>query len=319
MSKQSKLTGEDNYFEVPSTFNRVRADKVLHHHCPELSRSQIQRFFESGLVWLDNEVIIKSQRLSAGDTIYYTLPATQPVDLKPIALPLEIIFEDEHIVAVNKIAGLVVHPGCGITEPTLVHAMLHHCRESLSGIGGVERPGIVHRLDKDTSGIIVVAKSDTAFLGLSKMFEERTLKKDYLALVSGVPTMSSGTIKEPIGRHPVNRIKMAVTLNGRFAHSDWKCQETYGGQYALLKIRIHTGRTHQIRVHLAHIGHPVLGDHLYGSKAETTTTPPIQRFLLHAHRLSLRHPITEQKLELKAPIPSDFLSILTHFREQLSG
>lgn len=317
MPENPQSPGGDISFEVSEAFNRVRADKVLHDHCPELSRNQIQRFFDEGLVWYDNEAIIKSRRLFAGDTISYSVSSPKKLTLEPIPIPLDILFEDEHIVIVNKAAGIVVHPGNGTVDPTLVHALLYHCRDSLSGIGGVERPGIVHRLDKNTSGAIIVAKTDAAYVKLSKMFEKRDLKKVYLTVVNGVPSQLSGTIKEPIGRHPVNRIKMSVNHRGRDAHTDWKREEVFGDFAALLNIRIYTGRTHQIRVHLAHIGHPVAGDLLYGYKSGKINTILIDRVLLHAYQLTFSHPITRQILEIEAPLPIDFLTVLGDFRERL--
>ena len=319
MQNKSQESEGDIYFEVSEAFNRVRADKVLHDQCSELSRNQVQRLFDEGLVWHDNEAIIKSQRLSAGDIIYYSIPPLKKLILEPVEIPLDILYEDEHIAVVNKPAGMVVHPGNGTFEPTLVHALLYYCRDSLSGIGGVERPGIVHRLDKYTSGAIIIAKTDTAYIDLSRMFEKRDLKKIYLAVVSGVPTLLSGTVKEPVGRHHVNRIKMSVSHHGRYAHTDWQREENFGDRAALLKIRIHTGRTHQIRVHLAHIGHPLVGDTLYGYKPEISDSQSIPRVLLHARVLIFNHPITKKLLKIKAPIPDDILAVLNDFRKKFSS
>lgn len=316
---KSQVSEGDISFEVSEAFNRVRADKVLHDQCSELSRNQVQRLFDEGLVWHDNEAIIKSQRLSVGDIIYYSIPPLKKLILEPVQIPLDILYEDEYIAVVNKAAGMVVHPGNGTVDPTLVHALLYHCRDSLSGIGGVERPGIVHRLDKYTSGAIIIAKTDAAYIELSRMFEKRDLKKIYLAVVSGVPTLLSGTVKEPVGRHHVNRIKMSVNQRGRFAHTDWQREEVFGDRAALLKIRIYTGRTHQIRVHLSHIGHPLVGDTLYGYKPENCDSPFIPRVLLHASELTFNHPITRQLLEIEAPVPDDMLTVLNDFREKLSS
>jgi 23S rRNA pseudouridine1911/1915/1917 synthase len=316
---KSQASEGDISFEVPEAFNRVRADKVLHDQCSDLSRNQVQRLFDEGLVWHDNEAIIKSRRLSTGDIIYYSIPPLKKLILEPVQIPLEILYEDEFIAVVNKAAGIVVHPGNGTVDPTLVHALLYHCRDSLSGIGGVERPGIVHRLDKNTSGAIIIAKTDAAYIELSRMFEKRDLKKIYLAVVSGVPSLLSGTIKEPIGRHHGNRIKMSVNHRGRYAHTDWQREEIFGDRAALLKIRIHTGRTHQIRVHLSHIRHPIVGDTLYGYKPEDSASPFIPRVLLHASELTFNHPITRQALKIEASIPDDFLAVLNDFREALSS
>lgn len=319
MTKKNELTERLLSFEVQDKFNRVRADKVLHDECSKLSRNQIQRLFDEGLVWHDNEAIIKSQRLSKGDVIYYTIPPVKKLTLEPVNIPLHILYEDEYIAVINKPSGMVVHPGNGTVAPTLVHALLYHYRESLSSIGGVERPGIVHRLDKDTSGAILIAKTNIAYLELSRMFENRTLKKVYSAVVSGSPTLLSGTIKYPIGRHHSNRVKMSVKHNGRYAHTDWQLEEVFSDKAALLKIHIHTGRTHQIRVHLSHIGHPIIGDTLYGYNPKESNYPIISRILLHARELIFNHPITRHLLKIEAPIPNDILFALNDFRKRFSS
>lgn len=297
--------------------NRLRADKVVHAQQPDLSRSRIQRLFDAGLVWREDEALTKSDKLFAGDTVSFTIPPPVPLELRPVDLPLDVLFEDDDLIVLNKVPGMVVHPGAGTGEDTLVHALLHHCRGQLSGIGGVERPGIVHRLDRETSGVIVAAKSDPAFLGLSRAFAERMTQKTYLALVSGAPQLPVGTIDAPIGRHPIHRHKMAVTPHGREALSHWEVLERYAKPRgtrdeassrpvaALLRVRIHTGRTHQIRVHLSHIGYPVAGDPTYGFQANRWPGEPPPRVMLHAWHLALDHPVTGEPMVFEAPMPDD--------------
>jgi 23S rRNA pseudouridine1911/1915/1917 synthase len=290
--------------------DRVRADKVLSAHLSDLSRSQVQRLFVSGRVWREDEALTKSEKLRAGDILTYSLPAPVPLELRPVALPLEVIFEDADLIVLNKAPGMVVHPGAGTGEDTLVHALLHHCDGQLSGIGGVERPGIVHRLDRETSGVIVAAKSDRAFQGLALAFAERTLEKQYTALVRGIPRLLAGRVEEPIGRHPTQRTKMAVRPDGRAARTDWTLRRALGERFAWLDLRLHTGRTHQIRVHCAHLGHSLAGDAAYGFRPRDDDPVAFSRVMLHAARLSLRHPVTGEPLVLEAPLPDDFLRAL---------
>ncbi|HUL53140.1 MAG TPA: RluA family pseudouridine synthase, partial [Opitutaceae bacterium] len=207
-----------------------------------------------------------------------------------------------------------VHPGVGTGEDTLVHALLAHCAGSLSGVGGVERPGIVHRLDKGTSGVLLVAKNDAAHRGLSEQFAGRHLRKEYLALVAGVPRLKSGVIERAIGRHPVHRERMTVGEGGRPARTDWELVEAFDGKAALVRCRIHSGRTHQIRVHLKSSGHAVLGDRTYGWKPDPALPAP-PRVMLHAERIAFLHPITARPLDLRAPLPADFTAVLAALRE----
>ena len=239
-------------------------------------------------------------------------------ELRPVDIPLDVIFEDRHMLAVNKPAGMVVHPGAGTREDTLVHALLAHCGDSLSGIGGVQRPGIVHRLDRETSGLILVAKSDAAHRGLAAQFSGRTLKKEYLALVGGAPRLLSGSIRKPIGRNPAQRHKMAVAEDGqpgRDAHTDWAVVEKFGDVAALVRCTIHTGRTHQIRVHLKSLGHILLGDEVYGWKPNAKLTRQPERVMLHAEHLIFTHPVTGKTLELRAPLSKDFAAQLAQLRK----
>ncbi|MBS0631096.1 MAG: RluA family pseudouridine synthase, partial [Verrucomicrobia bacterium] len=243
---------------------------------------------------------------------------TKPAELKAVDIPLEVIFEDKHLLAVNKTAGMIVHPGAGTGEDTLVHALLAHCEGTLSGVGGVERPGIVHRLDRETSGIILVAKTDKAHRGLAEQFSERALQKEYLALVVGVPELMSGSLKKPIGRNKQQRHKMAVVeteQGGKDAHTDWEVVEKFGKTAALVRCLIHTGRTHQIRVHLKSLGHIVMGDEVYGFKPmrELKVQPP--RVMLHAEHLIFTHPITGKTIDLRAPLPEDFKAQIAQLKK----
>jgi 23S rRNA pseudouridine1911/1915/1917 synthase len=291
-----------------------RADKVLAAAFPEHSRTALQRAFDAGLVRRRNEVLPRDATVAAGDTLEFSFPATKPAELRPVALPLDVLFEDRHLLAVNKAAGMIVHPGAATGEDTLVHALLAHCADSLSGIGGVERPGIVHRLDKETTGVIVVAKSDAAHRALADQFASRTLTKEYLALVAGVPPLLSGTIDRAISRHPTHRHRMTVGEGGKPARTAWERMEAYGELGALLRCRIFTGRTHQIRVHLKSLGYPILGDALYGWKPDPRLRRQPERVMLHAEHLVLTHPITGRELDLRAPRPADFTAMIRELK-----
>jgi 23S rRNA pseudouridine1911/1915/1917 synthase len=301
-------------YTVPPEIRRARADKVLAQAFVTHSRAALQRAFEAGLVRRNGVAIDKSDELKSGDRVEFSLPEVTPAGLRAVAIPIDVIYEDEHLLAVNKAAGMVVHPGVGTGEDTLVHALLAHCAGGLSGVGGVERPGIVHRLDKETSGVLLVAKNDQAHRGLSEQFAGRHLRKEYLALVSGVPRLRSGVIDRGISRHPVHRERMTVGEGGRPARTDWEVVEAFGDCAALLRCRIHSGRTHQIRVHLKSIGHPVLGDKTYGWR-QNPALPEPARILLHAERIAFLHPITAQALDLHAPLPGDFQDMLTALRQ----
>jgi len=296
----------------------MRADKALAAAFPEFSRAAIQRTFDAGLVRRGESVLSKDTMLLPEDALAFSFPENRTLELRPVEIPLEILFEDEHILAINKAAGMVVHPGAGTGEDTLVHALLAHCAGSLSGIGGVERPGIVHRLDRETSGVMLVAKTDAAHRALSAQFSERALRKEYLALVQGVPPLLSGSIVKPIGRNPQHRHKMAIretSEGGRDAHTDWERVEAFGGHAALLRCIIHTGRTHQIRVHLKHLGHVIVGDAVYGWKPDLRHPElAAERVMLHAEHLVVTHPHTGRKLDLRAPFPKDFQALLRKLR-----
>ncbi len=294
---------------VPEEVRTERADKALAVAFPEHSRVEFQRSFDAGLVRLRGAPIRRKATVHAGDVLEFSFPDVVPALVRAVDIKLDILFEDRSMLAVNKPAGMVVHPGAGTREDTLVHALLAHCAGSLSGVGGVERPGIVHRLDRETSGVMVVAKTDAAHRDLARQFAERTVIKEYLALVSGVPRLMSGTIQKPIGRNVRHRHKMAVVeegKGGRASWTDWQVVEHYGDLAALLSCTLHTGRTHQIRVHLASLGHPLLGDSAYGWKANSRMRKEPGRVMLHSARICLTHPKSGKTLDLKAPLPADF-------------
>ena len=282
---------------------------------PEHSRTALQRAFDAGLVRRANVVLSRDTAVAGGDRLEFSLPAVAAADLKPADIPLDVLFEDRHLLAVNKASGMIVHPGAATGDDTLVHALLSHCAGSLSGIGGVERPGIVHRLDKETTGVIVVAKNDQAHRALADQFATRTLTKEYVALVAGVPQLLSGTIDRAIGRHPVHRHRMTIGEGGKPARTDWERVEAFGDIAALIRCRIFTGRTHQIRVHLKSLGHPILGDPLYGWKPDPRLKEQPARVMLHAEHLVLAHPVTGKELDLRAPLPADFTALIRALRK----
>lgn len=288
-----------------------RLDAYLRTQFPAVSRGALQRLIEQGYIRVNGQTVKATHPPRAGDVVDVIWPEARPAEAQPEEIPLDVLFEDESLLVVNKPAGLVVHPAAGHEEHTLVNALLHHCRGSLSGIGGVARPGIVHRLDKETSGCLVVAKNDATHLALAEQFAGRTVRKLYLAVVCGVPKLAGGEIHAAIARHPTHRKRMAAEAggDGREAHTTWRRLET-GPHAALLEARIHTGRTHQIRVHFEFIGHPVAGDATYGNRANKRLTEQTgyaaPRVLLHAAELSFTHPRTGKTLRLTAPWPEDF-------------
>jgi 23S rRNA pseudouridine1911/1915/1917 synthase len=299
---------------VPEGVDRVRADKLLAQHFSEVSRGQLQNVFDAGGIFLNGEAISKKHKLSSGQVLRVALPEVKIPTLSAVDLPVSILYEDEAIVVVNKAAGQVVHPGVGTADDTLVHALLHHTGGQLSTAAGDLRTGVVHRLDKETSGAIIFAKTDVAYFALVKAFAERTVQKEYLALVQGVPRLQSGRIEDPIGRHPVHRVKMAVRSDGKPAHTDWAIEENFGSTCALLRCWLHTGRTHQIRVHLSHLGHPLLGDPQYGYR-HRLGEPIVSRVLLHAHKLSFEHPVSQEPIHIEAPLPEDLVQACNVLRD----
>jgi 23S rRNA pseudouridine1911/1915/1917 synthase len=304
-------------FTVPEGARRSRADKALAAAFPEHSRSSIQRAFAAGLVLRAGRPIGQSDPVRAGEALEFELPAVRPSELRPVARDLSVLFEDRHLIAIDKPAGVVVHPGAGTGEDTLVHALLAHCRGGLSGVGGVERPGIVHRLDRETSGVILAAKTDAAHRGLAEQFARRTVTKEYLALVAASPKLLSGTIEKPIGRNPKVRHRMAVVpvgRGGRPARTDWAIVERFGPFASLVRCQLHTGRTHQIRVHMKAIGHVLLGDRVYGWKPDNRLPKEPPRVMLHAEHLRILHPATGRELDLRAPVPGDFAEMMAVLR-----
>jgi 23S rRNA pseudouridine1911/1915/1917 synthase len=309
-----------------------RLDRVLAARCPELSRSRLKALILAGQVTItsaaDKTAPIRdpAYHVTAGDTIIIDVPQAAPAEPRGEAIALDITYEDDDIIVINKPRGLVVHPAAGHETGTLVNALIAHCGASLSGIGGVRRPGIVHRLDKDTTGLMVVAKNDRAHQSLSAQFADHgrslPMKRGYLAFVWGVPNRQRGTADAPIDRHPHAREKMAVREGGREAVTHWEIKQTFQGRdgkpvAALLDCRLETGRTHQIRVHLAHIGHPLMGDVVYGPHFKTKAShlgpngqaalKALGRQALHAYLLALEHPKTGQLLHWEAPLPEDLL------------
>ena len=286
---------------------------------PRLSRAQVQRLLGEGRLSLDGREAKASARLQGGEALSLRLPPPQPLELRPEAMDLAVLLEDPHLIVVNKAPGVVVHPAAGHETGTLVHGLLHHCGD-LAGVGGVLRPGIVHRLDMDTSGALVAAKDDRAHRGLVAAFAAGRVKKEYLALVWGRVPEDQGEITAEIGRHPTQRHKMAVTARrGRQAATSWQRLQEYPGPLTLLEIRLHTGRTHQIRVHMTSWGHPVVGDKVYGGGEKrllslSSDIRPlgslVDRQLLHAWKLRLCHPRGHEELNLTAPIPEDFQAVL---------
>jgi 23S rRNA pseudouridine1911/1915/1917 synthase len=286
---------------VPRESGRLRLDIFLAGKLSGFSRSRLQQLIRSRFVKLNGKPARPRDLVRAGDHIDLTEPPPEKIDSQPEAIPLEILFEDDDLIVINKPAGLVVHPGAGHREHTLVNALLHHF-PTLSGIGGKERPGIVHRLDKETSGCIVVAKNDETHRALSIQFAERSVEKIYLALVSGKLRKSAGVIEGSIGRHPKHRQRMSVTSHrGRAAKTEYRVLRS-AEEMSLVECRLHSGRTHQIRVHLHHLGHPVQGDKVYGRRSAKN----FLRQMLHAWKLGFEHPRTKQWKDFEAPLPDDF-------------
>ena len=310
------------HFKVSNEHAGSRLDLFLSRMDLKLSRNQVQRLIHNSHIRVNGEPQKASYRLRPGEQITVSVPPPPPDELVPESLPLDIIFEDKHLIAVNKPPGLVVHPAAGHRQSTLVHGLLYHCGQ-LASLGGPLRPGIVHRLDKDTSGIISVAKDNLAFRHLSRQFKEHRTYKEYRALVYGRLRQPSGQFSGSIRRHPKNRKKMGILAGGREAHTKWWVEQWYG-DVSFVKVVIRTGRTHQIRVHFAHGNHPVVGDATYGAKkrARSVKNPlvgarlkQVKRQMLHAHRLVLEHPVSGEKLDLSAPIPEDFASLLDFLKE----
>ena len=284
-----------------------RLDAFLARSVPDLTRSAAQKLLEDGAVTLSGRPGKKNDRTAAGMDVSLTLPDPEPLDVLPQNIPLDVVYEDDDVIVVNKPVGMVVHPAPGHPDGTLVNALLYHCGSSLSGINGVLRPGIVHRIDRDTSGLIIAAKNDRAHLALAAQLQDHTLARVYEAVAVGSLKEDSGTVDAPIGRHPVDRKKMAVDRkNGRPAVTHWSVLARYPG-YTRIECRLETGRTHQIRVHMASIGHPLLGDVVYGNKKPF---PGLAGQCLHAKRLRFLHPSTGEPVEVECPLPQWFTDVL---------
>jgi 23S rRNA pseudouridine1911/1915/1917 synthase len=306
-------------FTIDNSHQKQRLDTYLADVLAgsALSRSRIKNLIESEEVMVNGVPVKTSYRLRDLDRITVTIPEPVPSELRPEAVEFSILHEDDDLLVISKPPGLVVHPGCGHQEGTLVHGLLFHC-EDLAGIGGEERPGIVHRLDKDTSGVLVVAKNDRTHQDLLEQFKERQVTKIYRALVKGRPVNDKGRIDQPIGRHPVQRRKMAVNeRQGRSAVTNWRVLESFGEGFAYLELELETGRTHQIRVHLASLGHPVIGDEIYGRQdRQRLIDLGVKRHCLHSYRLGFRHPRSGVNLLFTAPLWPDFLAVLEMLRQR---
>lgn len=288
-----------------------RLDAFLASSLDGLTRSQATRLIESGEVAVNGRAVGKSYKLAGGEDIAVTLPEPEPVEAVPQDIPLDVVYEDADVIVVNKPSGMVVHPAPGHPDGTLVNALLYHCAGTLSGIGGALRPGIVHRIDRDTSGLIIAAKNDAAHQYLSAQLADHTLARTYECIVVGKLREDRGTVDAPIARHPTDRKRMAVVAGGREAVTHWEVIARYPG-YTHVRCRLETGRTHQIRVHMAYIGHPILGDTVYGTKKEV---PGLTGQCLHAVGLRFLHPRTHEVVELSCPLPDEFTRMLQKIRK----
>ncbi len=286
---------------------RGRLDTVLASLVPQYSRSHLKHLIEDGCVRVNGNIPKPKYNVISGDVVEITIPPAKPVEAEPQDIPLDIVYEDNDVIVINKPQGMVVHPAPGNPDGTLVNALLHHCGQ-LPGINGMMRPGIVHRIDKDTSGLIVAAKTDAAYKGLAAQIKARTAARIYHAVVEGTVKDDAGVIDAPIGRHPADRKRMAVTDRGRTrrAVTEYEVLARYAG-YTLIEARLETGRTHQIRVHMAHIGHPLAGDPVYGRKRQLFNLPGQA---LHAARLILTHPVSGEPMEFTAPPPDSFTNLV---------
>ena len=284
-----------------------RADVLLAASLPQLTRSGAQKLLDAGLVTAAGKAIRKNTKVPAGTCLQVVLPEPEPVPIVSQDIPLDVVYEDGDVIVVNKARGMVVHPAPGHSEGTLVNALMHHCGDSLSGIGGELRPGIVHRIDKDTSGLLIAAKNDVAHRALSAQLKDHTLSRIYEAVVCGRVREDSGTVDAPIGRHPTDRKKQCVTeRNSRPAVTHYQVLSRYNG-YTHIRCILETGRTHQIRVHMAHIGHPLLGDMVYGRKKEEKG---LRGQCLHARTLRFLHPRTGERMEVTSELPAYFTEVL---------
>ncbi len=305
---------DENILFVTAQESGDRLDALLAYTLPDLTRSAAQRLIDAGAVTLGGAALKKNYRTRAGDEYAVAMPSVSEVPLVAQDIPLDVVYEDADVIVVNKPRGMVVHPAPGHPDGTLVNALMFRCGESLSGIGGERRPGIVHRIDKDTSGLIIAAKNDAAHQALSAQLADRSLSRVYEAVVRGRLRDDEGTIDRPIGRHPTDRKRMAVTAaSSRPARTDWRVIARYNG-YTHVECRLHTGRTHQIRVHMASVGHPLLGDFTYGAPSPDKG---LEGQCLHARRLKFIHPTTGKPVELETPLPDYFADVLAHLGNEI--
>ena len=314
MSSQPSLA-----IQVPASIPGERLDVYLKDHLPTVSRGTIQRLIGSGHIRVNGQPVKPTHPPRAGDRITVEWPEPLRPETRPQEIPIDVLHEDEFLLVVNKAPGIAVHPSAGHEEGTLVNAILHHCQGRLSGIGGVARPGIVHRLDLDTSGCLLVAKNDATHLELSRQFAEREVKKMYLALASGTIARDTGEIDAAITRHPTQRKRMTVTeTGGRESRTSFRVEERFGAA-TLASVALHTGRTHQIRVHFQFLGNPLVGDEVYGKRQDarfrSETGLSAARQMLHAERLTFAHPATGKMVKVIAPVPMDFTGMLDRLRE----
>ena len=304
---------EEDLLQITAEESGERIDALLAHMLPQLSRSAAQRLLEEGRVLLRGAPVRKNYRCAAGDCFLLSLPEAEEVPLLPQDIPLDVVYEDGDVIVLNKPKGLVVHPAPGHWSGTLVNGLMYHCRDSLSGINGVLRPGIVHRIDMDTSGLLIVAKNDFAHQALSGQLADRSLSRIYEAVVRGNLREDAGTVSKPIGRHPTDRKRMAVLPGGRPAMTHWEVLARYRG-YTHIRCRLETGRTHQIRVHMASLGHPLLGDETYGAPAPDKG---LSGQCLHARELKFIHPRTAEPVRLETELPGYFLEVLSRLGQKI--
>jgi 23S rRNA pseudouridine1911/1915/1917 synthase len=298
---------------VPAAEAGARLDRWLAAHVPELSRARLQALIDAGSVQVDGGVAKASRRLAGGEEIRVAIPAPPPETLAPEPIALSIVYEDDEVLVVDKPAGMVVHPGAGHASGTLAAAVLAHA-PGTAGVGGPRRPGVVHRLDKDTSGLLVLAKTARAYDSLTAQLARRTVSRRYRAIVHGRVTRDTGVVEAPIGRHPRDRIRMAVVARGRPAVTRYAVLERFA-QFTDLDVRLETGRTHQIRVHMTSLGHPVAGDTLYGGRAARPPLPvPLSGLALHAAELAFVHPLSESRMEFVSPLPPRMARLLSALR-----
>lgn len=313
--EETRLSNSASTIIVPDDEQGTRIDVLLASYFQELSRSHLQKSIAGGLITVNGKTVKANYKVQAGDEISITFSEAKPVEIIGEDIPLDILYEDTDIIVVNKSRGMVVHPATGNYQGTLVNALLDHCQD-LSGINGEIRPGIVHRLDKDTSGVMVAAKNDRAHLSLAEQIKNRTASRKYIAIVHGNIAEEQGIINAPLGRHPSDRKKMAVTFsNSKEAITRFRVIERFIN-FTLIECKLQTGRTHQIRVHMQYIGHPVVGDPKYGPEKKRF---PIEGQALHSAELSLKHPVTAENMVFTAPLPTDMVEILNQLRAGRKG